>query len=119
MDNMDNALTCTNTYVFLKKYSSENSERTTSDQDVFKPVRPLSISNNVKLIEINFSVNEITDNNCCDDLLVFSDGVDDKVSTDQGIDSNKDVNIVWYRSKDYFQGFKDCYINKTSASELW
>lgn len=116
---MDNSLTCTNTYVFLKKHRHEIEERITGDQDVFKPVRPLTFSNNVKLIEINFSVNETTDSNCCDNLLVFSDEATDNVSHKQGIDDDRNDNVVWYRSKDFFPGFKDCYVNKISASELW
>lgn len=106
--------------MFLKKYCPLNSERTTSDQDVFKPVRPLTFSNKVKHIEINFSADEFADTNCCDNLLVFSDdGKHNKVSADVSRDIHTDDNIVWYKSKDSFQGFKDCYINKTSASELW
>lgn len=116
---MDNSLTCTNTYVFLKKYSLESDERTTSDQDVFKPVRPLTFSNHVKHIEINFSVNENTDGNCCENLLVFSDESFENVSSSKVIDCGKNENVIWYRSKDFFSGFKDCYVNKISASELW
>lgn len=115
---MDNSLTCTNTYVFLKKYSPKSSERTINDQVVFEPVKPLTFSNNVKLIQINFSVNETTDSNCCDNLLVFSDEADN-VSSSKKIDSHKNENVVWYRSKDFLSGFKDCFVNKISASELW
>lgn len=116
---MDTALTCTNTYVFLKKYSCEGDERTTNDQDCFKVIRPLNLSSNTRFIEIKFNANNVIYRNCCDDLVVFSENIDNNASSNMNRNSDKIENVIWYQSKEFFQGFKDCVINSTSASELW
>lgn len=119
MNNIDNSISCTNTYIFLKKSGTECVESTRDSQEVFRLVQPLSFSNRVKHIKINLCVNKMVDN-CCDNLVVFSDVIDfDQCNLNTTFDSNKSENILWYQSKDLIQGFKDCYINKISASELW
>lgn len=118
MDKMDNSLTCTNVYVFLKKVQFAQNERTVSDNNVFKTSRPLNFSSNIKQIKINLHVDQTLDSNCCDNLLVFSDEQNDKVNAVEEF-LYENSNIIWYQAKDLIQGFKDCFINKTSASELW
>lgn len=118
MDNMDNSLACTNMYVFMKKCVYENVEKNTNEDDIFKVVTPLNVPNSVKHVAINLlSINNV-ESNCCDNLSIFSDTTDGKVNFDQAI-NNQHTQFVWYQSKDLFKGFKDCYINKIAASELW
>lgn len=119
MENLDNSLTCTNTYIFLKKYVLGTHEKPMTDRDVFKLVRPVTFSNSVKHIKINLYLDKTLDNNCCDNVVVFSEGTETTNCFDKGRENNDSTNIAWYQSKGLLQGFRDCYINKISASELW
>lgn len=117
LDAVDNSMACTNTYIFLK--TSETCNRS-STADFFVPSRPLMLSPKAKHIKINLNYEVCEKRDCCDNFFVFEDVGDSDAKQRQIGESTEDQETVcWYQSKDLFKGFKDCYINKVSASELW
>ncbi|KAG5891761.1 hypothetical protein JTB14_012495 [Gonioctena quinquepunctata] len=121
LDSIDTSLTCTNTYIYLKK-DITNISNECSTQSVFVPIRPLTFSPKVKNVRLNLCSDKQRDQeNCCENLSIFADDSENKKEKQQQSSSSEvgQKNIVWYQFKDLIKGFKDCYINKESASELW
>ncbi|XP_074042244.1 uncharacterized protein [Leptinotarsa decemlineata] len=120
MDSIDTSLICTNTYVYLKKSVTKSRGQSVS-QSVFVPVRPLMFSPKVKHVRINLcSDNHRNSNNCCQNLMIYTDDDDRVPSTqEQKCCENTKNEVVWFQFRDLIEGYKDCFINKKSASELW
>nr|XP_023022274.1 uncharacterized protein LOC111510587 [Leptinotarsa decemlineata] len=119
MDSIDTSLICTNTYVYLKK-SVTNSKEESVSQTVFVQVRPLIFSPKVKHVRINLcSDNHRNSDNCCQNLMVYNDDKDHDPSSEEQKCESTEKEVVWFQFRDLIKGFKDCFINKKSASELW
>lgn len=116
-------VTYTNMYVMLKK---KHTICNSKNEHFFIPTRcniPLRVRNTV--INLNYTV-ENDDSNCCRNLTVFEDEVTQEEKQLTGANSGgsedncEDTNDgQWYQAKVLLTGFKDCFINKISASELW
>ncbi|KAJ8925927.1 hypothetical protein NQ315_009779 [Exocentrus adspersus] len=122
MDAVDNSMTCTNTFIFLKTFvTPSGSPNVDSSENIFVPSRPLTFPSKTKHIKINLNYEQGEYRNCCDGFFVFEDvGGGEAGKQRQNSESTEAQETVsWYQSKDLFKGFKDCYINKVSASELW
>lgn len=123
LDSINSSINCTNTYLYIKKQiSAPKEDRTSNDykDSVFMRSKPLVFPPNLRHIKINLFPDNNLVKNCCQNLLVFGDIR--KNSIDELVNASNiktDDNLVWYQFKDTVQGFKDCFINKTSASELW
>lgn len=111
-------MACTNTYIFLK--TSGTCPSTADSGNFFIPSRPLTLSAKVKHIKINLNYEVSEKRDCCDNFFVFEDVGDSDIKQRQVSESEGNQETInWYQSKDLFKGFKDCFINKVSASELW
>lgn len=107
-------------YIMLKKKHSGNN---CDSEHFFVPNRcniPLKTRNTI--INLNY-VND-TNDNCCKNLAVFQDteGQSEPVSVgthefESNVQSTSDGQ--WYQATALLTGFKDCFVNKVSASELW
>ncbi|CAH0550109.1 unnamed protein product [Brassicogethes aeneus] len=117
MDSVDGSAPCSNTFVYIKK---ETCESTSKIDTCFTPSRTTNFSDKVKQINIKLNFNKDIDRkDCCSNLMVFQEG-DDSQSRHELVESENNEKIVVYcQSKCVVKGFKDCFINKTSASELW
>ncbi|KAJ8974316.1 hypothetical protein NQ317_010912 [Molorchus minor] len=119
MDAIDASSVCTNTYVYLKKHVSDEDE---NRDNFFCPTKPLSFPSKLKHVKILLNSDHSRDINCCRNLSVFEDNSESGIPTKRSrimTSENIDLPIRWYQSKDLLRGFKDCYVNKVSVSELW
>ncbi|KAJ8945750.1 hypothetical protein NQ318_012072 [Aromia moschata] len=120
MDAIDATSVCTNTFIFLKKDTNSNTGSATNIENFFIPSRPLTFPPKLKHVKIKLNHSDST--NCCSNLTVFEDAgrSDVSIRNEQLTSSeNCEVSFSWYQAKDLLKGFKDCYINKISACELW
>lgn len=79
-----------------------------------------------RCVQINFECEEdVQDLLCCKNLLVYGDNAKFKNETEtdtelgaleDGLDGSEEV---WLQCNTIFKGYKDCFINKVHASELW
>ncbi|CAH1163472.1 unnamed protein product [Phaedon cochleariae] len=118
---VSSSYSCTNTYVYLKK-DIIGSEDCCKSQTDFVPAKPLTFSSKMKHVQIYFEPdNEAVPSNCCENLTIFEDenhSINHQQKTCINI-GECEKNIVWYQYRDLIKGFKDCFINKESASKLW
>uniref|UniRef100_A0AAR5Q975 HORMA domain-containing protein n=2 Tax=Dendroctonus ponderosae TaxID=77166 RepID=A0AAR5Q975_DENPD len=115
IDSIDGAMTCTNTFIFLKKLAHMETAFTNEAFEACAPIRTDPSSKHVRFI-INHTPRDKT--NCCADLEIFEDNGSSK--THQAAQATpEETQVVWCRSKGFFQGFRDCFIKKVSASESW
>ncbi|XP_018571000.1 MAD2L1-binding protein [Anoplophora glabripennis] len=121
LDTVDSSMSCTNTYIFFKTTETCNRSSTVdSRNDFFIPSRPVTVPSKAKHTKINLNYEASEKRNCCDNFFVFEDVNHSDANQRRTSENNQaQETIVWYQSKDLFKGFKDCYINKVSASELW
>lgn len=62
---------------------------------------------------------------CCSNLLIYDDKTNSEEVTvfenkkDDVNEANLNDGGIWFQAKTVFKGYKDCYINKVHASELW
>lgn len=75
-------------------------------------------------VRIQLECDKVDNLSCCNNLLIFNEitkhnEADELIETSKEIDTNMDHQEIWFQSNVIFKGFKDCYINKVHASELW
>lgn len=116
---LDKKVSFTNMHVMLKKgCSRENAE---SHNHFFLLNSSFSFPSRVETIVINLNYETDYKENCCSNLVIFEDKPGECTrNTVSNTDSNISVeDFQWYQAKVLLTGFKDCFVNKTSASELW
>nr|CAH7720197.1 unnamed protein product [Callosobruchus chinensis] len=115
IDLIDSSVSCTNTFVYLKMDSSGSIDY----NDTFVPSVPLSFSQGLKHTRIKISSEYHSETNCCENLIVY--GQSKPCVSEESVESNNDVVATesWHQFKGMVKGFKDCYVDKVSASELW
>lgn len=109
----------TNMYVLVKKTCL--TEELTKDS-FFLPNFKYNLPSRVKNIIVNLKCDNTNVTNCCKNLLVFNDdieGCDSGASNYKIEKDNSTEDVKWYQAKLLVTGFKDCFVNKVSASELW
>lgn len=116
-------VTFTNMYIMLKKkHSNINCD---SDDHFFVPNSRYDIPLRVRNTIINLNYINQSGDNCCKNLAVFQDV---ETQSEQCIsESDQEFEIFnengsdgqWYQATVLVTGFKDCFVNKVSASELW
>lgn len=109
----------TNMYVLLKKTCVPED---LSKDSFFLPYFKYNLPSRVKNVIVNLKCDDNNVANCCKNLLVFSDDVEDcdsEASNCKTVKLNSAEDLKWYQAKVIVTGFKDCFINKVSASELW
>ncbi|CAH1994508.1 unnamed protein product [Acanthoscelides obtectus] len=117
MDSIDSSVSCTNTFVYLKKNSSGT---ISSNSDTFIPSRPLTFSQGLKHTKINIKSEYNLDSNCCDNLIIYGQSkASQTISSEATEVDSETLSETWYQFKDMVKGFRDCYVNKVSACELW
>ncbi|XP_030766926.1 uncharacterized protein LOC115890743 [Sitophilus oryzae] len=125
MDSIDCSVSCTNTYIYLKKKS------TTSDHinsEIFELCEPLEVSQNVRCSDISFNCKTSGSKTCCEVYISKdSDNNSEPIfkepnpNCEQIVETPTNLNqkVTWCRSKNVFKGFKDIFVNKISVCELW
>nr|CAI5831157.1 unnamed protein product [Callosobruchus analis] len=116
IDLIDSSASCTNTFIYLKTNSSGSINY---NNDTFIPTGPLTFSHSLKHTKIKISSEYYLENNCCENLIVYGQSKPSRL--EESVESNINVSSMesWYQFKGMVKGFKDCYIDKVSASELW
>lgn len=96
----------------LKKIPNQS-----KDDEFFYPNRKFSLSPRVENIVMNFLYGSGEEYNCCSDLQIFGDTSkeDSKNSTEENFNDHSE----WYQAKISIAGFKNCYVGKVAASDLW
>ncbi|CAG9764912.1 unnamed protein product [Ceutorhynchus assimilis] len=116
MDSIDATVSCTNTYIYIKKQVKVDSAFVSEG---FEYSQPPQISQNTKHFKFCISYNPSESTNCCDDLVIFEENCIERKKVTQGSASNIEEHIVWCRCRGLLKGFKDCFVNKVSVCELW
>lgn len=113
----------TNMYVMLRKTDNSNSS---GMESFFLPSTEYNLPSRVKNIVITLNYDSHDSVNCCNSLSIFQDDLHSnevKYSSDgddsRGADDSSVNDAQWYQAKELVTGFKDCYVNKVSVSELW
>lgn len=110
---------CTNTYIFIKKVVMDAEDL--NCDSIFVPTS-FTLPTNVKITNINIECSSLNEENCCDNLTIFND---EKCQLKTGesssceIETEQNFSEQWYECSELFRGFKDVFINKVSACELW
>lgn len=115
------AMPSTNMYIMLKKKPSTTEKSATQallDDNFFLPNKKFSLSTEVEKIVINFLYSVEEKHNCCSDLKIFEDTPKNDTASTVNTSSSC-VECEWYQAKVLVTGFKDCYVGKISASDLW
>lgn len=109
-------------YILLKKKHSA----TNCDSDhFFVPNSRYNIPLRVRNTIVNLNYVNQSNENCCKNLTVFDD---EEAQSEQKLnESNQESESdcehendgQWFQAKVLLTGFKDCFVNKVSASELW
>lgn len=102
-------------YVMLKKPTTTTTT-SVEDDDFFHPNRKFSLATRVENVVINFSYENQEESNCCSNLQIFWDT--SKISLESS-NSSSSEDCEWYQAKISVAGFKDYYVGKVSASDLW
>lgn len=106
----ENSIPLTNMYILLKKSSiSENS------CDIFVPIENFTPSHKISQLEIKVVYKSSAKSSCCSKVIIFGQ---EKTVCANFDNKNNDI-YSWYLANICFKGFKDVFINKVSASELW
>lgn len=108
-------------YVMLKKTpDSDATEKSSVQEDhFFLPSKKFSLSTRIENIVINFQYINEEKHNCCSHLEIFED-VPRTSSKNVVLEAvNSCDNSEWYQAKTLVTGFKDYYVGKISASDLW
>uniref|UniRef100_A0A6P7G8Y4 Uncharacterized protein LOC114335283 n=1 Tax=Diabrotica virgifera virgifera TaxID=50390 RepID=A0A6P7G8Y4_DIAVI len=120
LDKIDASISCTNIYIYLIKDANESNEDAEKHSTSFLPTAPLSFSAKTKHVQISLYSDVAPDENCCKNLAVFEDSNNSlNIFNKVNCDTEQLENLTWYKYKDLVKGFKDCFINKKSVSELW
>lgn len=112
---MESNFPTTNMYVMLKK-RQENCQK---DDCLFTLISDYSIPSHSNCVTINLDYKNEPSHVCCSNLAVFNDSLNGSHKNPQISNKSIDSNEYWYQAKHYLKGFKDCYINKVSATELF
>lgn len=104
----------TNMYVMLKKKPVDEFE----DDDFFHPNQKFSLSPRVENVVINFFYENDEEYNCCSDLQIFGGDSNSSVRKNANESSESD-DCEWYQARTAVKGFKDHFVGKVSASDLW
>ncbi|XP_019872988.1 uncharacterized protein LOC109601207 [Aethina tumida] len=116
MDSVDSQNNCSNIFIFMKKNVSNGQ---CIEGSGFIPTKNLNISSKVKHVKVKLSYNIVNDSkDCCKNLTVFQEG-ENVLSTISEKPFETVLTTEWYQCKHMVKGFKDCFINKVSVSELW
>lgn len=115
IDSIDGATSCTNTFIFLKKLSLAGNAVVSDSFEACAPFEVNPTSKHVRFI-ISYTPNGKT--NCCADLEIFEDNGNSKTQK-TAPETPVEMQVVWCRSKGFLKGFRECFINKVSASESW
>lgn len=118
-DAVGKTMPSTNMYVMLKKRPSTELSTTSATADhFFLPNKKFSLSERVENIVINFLYQTEENHNCCSDLKIFEDlPVDTNVAFETV--TSCDEYCEWYQANIFVAGFKDYYVGKVSATDLW
>lgn len=123
---MQTSVPATNMYVMIKKRTKPlcQVENGVCD-DFFLPQRDYSLPAKLKKTVITLEYDNSDIPNCCSNFSIFED-LQDNVEHKENIHNNTNEvsnisseDFLWCESKVFLKGFKDCIINKKSASELW
>lgn len=120
MDLINSSLSCTNTYIFIKQTCSYQA---IPSGNVFIPSKPLYLAPKVKHTVLNLNYTQPLIRTCCDDWNIFCEdseipqGIMYNKSEYAGLEQNPDE--LWSQSQILIPGFKDLFINKISACQLW
>lgn len=114
MNLMSNPIPCTNTYIFLN-ICNVVSTKSDWSETIFIPSKQFSYSEKVKHTIVKIDCNNEESFDCCEHFKIFEDVNKTSVFCE---DENK-TNLVWLESKTIVKGFKDCFINKVSVSDIW
>ncbi|CAG9863404.1 unnamed protein product [Phyllotreta striolata] len=118
LDRIEGSSTCTNIFLYILK-TRVNSD-SLAEQSVFVPTNPVNFSPKMKRTNIIFKSSNVLDTNCCDNVEIFDDVNEKSCSVNDVCDTEQaETDVDWYKFKDLVKGFKDCFVNKRSLSELW
>ncbi|KAK4887619.1 hypothetical protein RN001_003890 [Aquatica leii] len=122
---MNSSFPPTNMYVLIEKCDVKHDGQKT-DLD-FQLTKQYSMCSRVKNVCIHLSYDENSKHNCCKNLVIFED-LKDKENSNINDASNSNTNdttdeviekMLWFQSKTFIKGFKECFINGVSATDLW
>ncbi|KAB0804542.1 hypothetical protein PPYR_01512 [Photinus pyralis] len=124
INTMDLPMVPTNTYVIIEKVAA-----TVVDELSFQSVSEYVKLPSVKNVYINLNYHYDGNHNCCNDLLIFQDlNKDCAISNSLKCTESNEINnsserdtdqVLWIQNKTFVRGFKECFINGISATELW
>ncbi|XP_060518603.1 MAD2L1-binding protein-like [Cylas formicarius] len=117
LEAVDASMNCTNVFLYMKKCCSGKLDM--HSEDLFESCLPLAIPAKAKQMKINITNDMNKFSNCCKDLSVFSE---DREEVEKHLECKvtmEDGQTEWYKCKFAIKGFKDCFIDKVSACELW
>ncbi|KAL3286200.1 hypothetical protein HHI36_000711 [Cryptolaemus montrouzieri] len=113
MDTVDSAIPCTNTYIFIKKDDASHTKH-------FKPCDPLRFQMSVKQYSINLTWECSKESLCCKNLTVFCEKSQSHIRQNEVelsvLPTDKQM---WYQFEYSIKGFKNVYVNKSAACDLW
>ncbi|KAI4468847.1 mad2l1-binding protein [Holotrichia oblita] len=112
---MESNFPTTNMYVMLKKHQEDLQK----DESLFSLISNYNIPTNSNCVTINLDYTNETGHVCCSNIAVFNDSLNVGNKCPQIPSKSSDSKELWYQAKVYLKGFKDCYINKVSATELF
>lgn len=113
---MDNSCAATNMYVMLRKCKYVND----CEDNFFMPVSHHSVPTNSKCVTINFDYKNESDHVCCSNISVYSDGLNSTYTSTDSDTLHSDISEdTWCQAKLFLKGYKDCFVNKVSATELF
>ncbi|XP_022907169.1 MAD2L1-binding protein [Onthophagus taurus] len=111
---MELSYPCTNMYLLINKTIANP----TDDTAFFLPIRNYEHNEKVPHRTIRFLYNFYV-GLCCHDLQIYNNSLNkvDDVKVEEN--ANDGISNYWYQGKLILKGFKDCFINKQSASDLF
>ncbi|XP_018335702.1 uncharacterized protein LOC108744442 [Agrilus planipennis] len=121
---MESSIPSTNTFVLLKKIKKTEMNNT---NDFFTYKENYSLPSRIKHYTVELINDKKVLSNCCSHLSIHCDSQvsQSKCNTSNTCDDNS-VNecietdlLEWYQANVVVKGFKDLFVNKISASELW
>ncbi|KAF5273130.1 hypothetical protein FQA39_LY07620 [Lamprigera yunnana] len=121
---MNRTIPPTNMYILIEKYGSKMYEE--KPELEFHLTKRYTICSRVKNVSIILQCDRNVKYNCCNSLLIFEDknsreGNCSKSNQDDEctISNFNNDETLWFQSKTFIKGFKECFIKGVSASELW
>lgn len=113
---MDFSCPTTNMYIMIRKCI-----RAVNEDNFFTPIRDYSIPSNFPCVTINLDYRNERNHTCCSNMTVYNDSSSSQYYqyTNDNDQIANDLEDCWFQAKIFVKGYKDCFINKMSATELF